>query len=378
MNVLVTGAESAKALIATRAIGAGGHRVVTAGVGRFAPAFFSRYAAAHYVYPDPEEDPAGFLAVLRTIVAEEGIDVLIPTHSRETPVVLAFQDTLDACVPFVDYATFQRVNHKYRLYELARSLGLRVPQTWRFETVAELEARADEIPLPAVVKQPDASGNAGLAYVSTRQALRSVYAARLAGVDETDKKPLVQAYVPGDGYGTSVLYDRGVLKALFTHRRLREYPASGGPSTLRVGVDQPAMAAVARRLMDHLGWHGIAMLEFKLDRRSGEAVLLEVNPRFWGSMYTPIVCGVNFPLLLCDVATGVPFAPVLTYRTDVRARFLLLDLLAFPGHFARSGRRGALVRDYLAPGARYDIEAWSDVPGSVSYYAYKLVLQHLS
>jgi predicted ATP-grasp superfamily ATP-dependent carboligase len=78
------------------------------------------------------------------------------------------------------------------------------------------------------------------------------------------------------------------------------------------------------------------MAEFKRDDRTGQHLLLELNPRFWGSLSLPIKAGVDFPDLLCRMAMGEEVDPVTTYRLGVQGRTLLPgDLL----HILRARRR---------------------------------------
>jgi predicted ATP-grasp superfamily ATP-dependent carboligase len=107
------------------------------------------------------------------------------------------------------------------------------------------------------------------------------------------------------------------------YRRLREYPASGGPSTLRESIRYPALQETAERLLSALGWIGVAMVEFKVDSRDGRPKLLEVNPRFWGSLHHAIVCGVDFPFLVCRLALDGDVARASEYRVGVRSRSVL-------------------------------------------------------
>jgi predicted ATP-grasp superfamily ATP-dependent carboligase len=112
-----------------------------------------------------------------------------------------------------------------------------------------------------------------------------------------------------------------------THRRLREKPPSGGVSVLRESIAvPPALAAAADRLLAALAWHGVCMMEFKLDARDGVPRLMEINPRFWGSLALAIDAGVDFPWLLYALAAGAPPAPVTSYRLGVRSRWELGDL----------------------------------------------------
>ena len=51
-------------------------------------------------------------------------------------------------------------------------------------------------------------------------------------------------------------------------------------------------------------YQGIAEVELKIDSRDGKAKLIEINPRVWRYIGFCIRCGVNFPLLACELALG--------------------------------------------------------------------------
>ena len=107
----------------------------------------------------------------------------------------------------------------------------------------------------------------------------------------------------GEALGVSLLFNQNAEpRALFVHKRLREYPLSGGPSTLRESVVRPEVAELAVRLLRALNWFGLAMVEFKVDPRDGVPKLMEVNPKLWGSLSLAIASGVDFPALLYRLA----------------------------------------------------------------------------
>jgi hypothetical protein len=57
-------------------------------------------------------------------------------------------------------------------------------------------------------------------------------------------------------------------------------------------------------MLDALKWHGIAMVEFRQDSRDGEYKLMEINPKFWGSLDLALAAGADFPADLCRIAVG--------------------------------------------------------------------------
>jgi predicted ATP-grasp superfamily ATP-dependent carboligase len=90
---------------------------------------------------------------------------------------------------------------------------------------------------------------------------------------------IMQEYVEGPSVGVSMLLDEeSNLVDYIVHERLLEYPVTGGPSAACRSIVNTALAEKAYRLLSALRWKGIAMVEFK------GGALIEINPRFWGSM----------------------------------------------------------------------------------------------
>ncbi|WP_323172009.1 carboxylate--amine ligase [Natrialba sp. PRR66] len=113
---------------------------------------------------------------------------------------------------------------------------------------------------------------------------------------EMGHTPIRQEYVPTtDEYGFFALYDRGEPVATFQHRQRRGYSYAGGPSSYRESVWIPELERAGRALLDHLEWHGLAMVEFLRDEETGEFKLMEVNPRFWSSLPFSVQTGADFP-----------------------------------------------------------------------------------
>jgi predicted ATP-grasp superfamily ATP-dependent carboligase len=77
------------------------------------------------------------------------------------------------------------------------------------------------------------------------------------------------------------------------HRRIREYPITGGASTAAESFYDPALRDLRLTLLRALNWHGVAMVEFKKDQRDGTHKL--INAKFWGSLDLAIAAGVDFP-----------------------------------------------------------------------------------
>ena len=102
------------------------------------------------------------------------------------------------------------------------------------------------------------------------------------------------------------------------------------------------------KLLDALKWYGIAMVEFKLDQKDGVPKLIEVNPRFWGSMSLAIHPGVDFPYLLYRLAVDGDIEPAGEYAAGIRTRFVLQDIIACM-HYFRKTRDVRYLKEIVGP-----------------------------
>src|SRR5690606_16205653 len=135
-----------------------------------------------------------------------------------------------------------------------------------------------------------------------------------------------QEYASGVGVGVECLYAHGRMVWCFMHERIHELPLTGGGSTYRRSLAPMAEAiAAAKRLLDALEWHGVAMVEFKRDAH-GRVCLMEINPRLWGSLALAIDAGVDFPLGMWKLARGERLDPQPRYRVPYFTRKLDGDL----------------------------------------------------
>ena len=358
LDALVLDGRYAMALAVVRSLGRAGLDVAVAESPRHARhgviAFASRYCAQRLDMPDADQDPEGFGRWLGTVAAGR---VVIPValgtvrwFARHRPL---WRERVQALVPEPD--SLELAADKARLHLHAAALGLPVPQQFTL---------ADAPPFPVIVKyrEGEALGlppDKRYAIVGDRTELERAYRA----FDARQPSPVIQEYLAGPGYGCSAVCDRdGRPLGHFVHQRLREYPVRGGPSALAVSVAHAPLAAWSLRLLESLHWVGPAMVEWKQDGHGGFR-LLEINPRFWGTLPLAIAAGADFPLMLYRSLVAEPQPPA-GYASGVRLRFLLRDFLAaradgvsLPGYLrelrTRPAHEAIYARDDPRPFAQY-------------------------
>jgi len=330
-RVLVTDAGARNVVAAVRSLGRAGLEVVTSEQSRIALAAFSKYSSRHLVYPSPKLEPERWLDWLLQELSRGDYDVVMPMDDDTVTICSQNREQISeySRVPVPDFATLKKAADKSQTLRIASELNIDCPKTIFIDDPGQVESAADELGYPLVIKPRESSGSRGIVYVTDKAQLRDSY----LRVHEQYPFPMLQQYIApgGQACGVFLLFNRdSELRAVFAHKRLREFPVKGGPSTLRESIYAPELVATAVRLLEAMGWYGVAMAEFKQDPADGRFKLMEVNPRFWGSLELSILAGVDFPFLLYRMATEGDIEPVTEYKTGVRCRWLLPgDILHF-------------------------------------------------
>jgi len=338
-RVLVTDGHFRKTLAVVRSLGRKGIPVTVGERTYLNTSFFSKYCFKRLVYPSPRRSPDQFIDFILKEIRKTYYDCLFPMEEETVLLLAKYHSEISQYTYLLcpDSKKIEFVRDKRNLMQFAEAHGIPMPKTyyspstlWSNETDSTGQALPlDSIPIPAVIKPRISSGSFGIVYVKREEDLIPAY----QSVHEQFPFPLIQEWIPDGGgvFGLSALFDEASnIKAAFVHKKLRMYPVQGGPSTLREGVDHPQIMEIGLSLLKSLNWVGVAMVEFKVDPRDGIPKLMEINPRFWGSLQLAIVSGVDFPYLILRMARKESFEPVVRYEVGKRSRWLLLgDILHF-------------------------------------------------
>jgi predicted ATP-grasp superfamily ATP-dependent carboligase len=380
-RVLVTDGNQRSALAAVRALGRAGLDVIVGETEVPSLAGRSRYATRSFRYPSPFDHEQAFVEAVEETAKDTGADLILPMTDITSAVLAEHRDRLEkhTRIAVADADAFWRASDKVALHRLADELGVPNP-TVRYVDSAGAVGPMNDLPFPCVVKPARSRLKTSDGWIKTA-VMRAATPADLQRL--LDTKPelqhpfMLQRQIAGDGVGVFALCDRGEMKVVFAHRRIREKPPWGGVSVLREAIEpDPVAVDYAERLLRRLRWHGVAMVEFKKDAATGTIHLMEVNARFWGSLQLSIDAGLNFPLYLVRLYEGqeVPVRP--QYAVGQRSRWLLGDvdhvllrLRANGAAPADAPTMGALMLDFLRffrKDTRLEVESLRD-PGPSLY-----------
>jgi carbamoylphosphate synthase large subunit len=219
------------------------------------------------------------------IINKYRVDYFLPVINKSIKLIISQRWRFVHGLDYVgDYKTFEILNDKRQLMSLSFNLDIKIPKTY----VDISDARPS-----CVIKPTNLSSAEGVRYIRTDKEFQKALA-QYKGKNDIN----VQELVEGSGVGYSVYAKDGNILVGYGHKRLAEYPVSGGSSVYRETYDDNRMKEVAAKVLKAVRWTGFAMFEFKL-RADNELYFIEVNPRIWGSINQGLQNGINYfePLL---------------------------------------------------------------------------------
>lgn len=195
--------------------------------------------------------------------------------------------------------TLELLLDKRRLHEEAARHGLAVPRSIPLGSARDLDPALRELGLPCLLKS--AYGKVGTATahailpgkikIESREQLHREY----ASLSAADSRWLLQEYLPG-GAEHVALYNayfdaQHQPWAVFTGRKLRQYPVDYGTASLSQACWIPGLAEPLTAFLQQLNYVGPVDMGLKWDARQRVYKLLDVNPRLGQNYRTFVAYG---------------------------------------------------------------------------------------
>jgi hypothetical protein len=244
--------------------------------------------------------------------------------------------------------------------DLAREAGIRAPKTEVIRNLNDLRKWAAQVGFPTVLKANGTSGGDGVRVVHSleeaERAFRTLQAppvlaraVKRALVDQ-DKTLLwpsllrqrsvvnAQVFVPGrEATSTVACWEGKILASL--HFEVINKRNSAGPSSVVRLTDNSEMATAAEKMARRLHLSGVHGFDFMLEQQTGNAYLIEINPRSTQVGHLALGPGRDLPAALYSAWSGEPFeaAPKVTENDTVAL---------FPQEWMRDPSSSFLVSGY--------------------------------
>lgn len=297
-TVLVTGAHEDFVHRTVACLAADGFEVVVGAPQRFSSMRASKHVHGFVHVPWPALRSANdrYADIIDEAVARHDIDLLFPA---DVAALRAFHsaarrpDVATVAVPTLP--TVELCDDKMAFARFLDEIGCPQPaDPVLIEGPDDLDAVDSAGPF--MVKPLAGGGGIGVCRIDTIEQLRAH-----VGSDAVGSEPplLVQEYVPGSDIDMSFYAEDGemLVTAVQTRRRLTD------PEV--VFVDNARVTELSAEIVRGLGYCGLGHIDLRIDDRTDDVVVIEINPRVWGSVNYALFMGVNFPAVAARRALGL-------------------------------------------------------------------------
>jgi len=249
---------------------------------------YSRLKTGMSYYPKPENDTEWADQINNEIRAKD-IALVLPVDDKSIKRAIKCQDAIGshklALIP--DEENYNIAVNKWKLYKFMRKHNMSCPNSKKYSEGLIVE----KLSYPLIVKPiSNTQGGDGVKLFKSAQELKG-----FLEKFQFKREKIIQDYVDGHNAGCSVLCRNGeIIRYTIQKEILRDRNPYKPLLAVKIQEDKSILKLV-KQLMKGLNWTGVAHIDLKLDTASNTYKILEINTRYWGSLYASTLAGINFP-----------------------------------------------------------------------------------
>lgn len=317
--LMVLDGERRSALGIVRSLGQKGIPVIVGSNNSPGKSALSRYIQLGFTYITEDDELEKAHSVIIKQIRLLRPEVLMPVFDTGWSVVYKFYDdysSLTNIVPNPGRELFEKLQDKHCLTDLAEKYAIPIPKTYRFKTIAEALSISKSLPYPVLLKPRKGSGGISIK--------RAVNARQLADIlKHTKEVPLIQEEIYGEDLELTILSVHGEPLAISAYMSLRNAPLPYGPPVACRTIWDENLIRIGTDFLKKIGYHGVAHLDFRRDRRDGEPKMLDFNARIAGTNDISLRSGLDFGFLLYKLAIGESPKPSFAFGSGLEFRWLM-------------------------------------------------------
>ncbi|MFX0092579.1 MAG: hypothetical protein ACFFBD_12520 [Candidatus Hodarchaeota archaeon] len=338
-GVIVLGVDSATGLGVIRSLGKNGLRVIAGDDTQRAIGFYSKYVKDSLLLPSDKEKTISTL--LKFGLKKPGW-VIIPTTDYYVTLVSQKWEELSKhfILTTAPWHIVRFCIDKLLTYKIAKKAGIPTPQTYCPRNEKELKKIANGLDfrgkswiLKSRSKVLFPNAQKGLFHkgkaveATSKKDLLELYH---ANIDTIGESALVQERIPGmpdrNVIFQTVINQQSQPVVVSTEKKIRQLPLFFGVGSYRESIAEPIAIKFGLKLLNRIGYYGMAYVEFKRDPRDGQLKLMEINPRFTMGISLAKACGINFALILYNTFLNIQDTIKQRYKIGIRWWNISYDL----------------------------------------------------
>ena len=249
-----------------------------------------------------------YLEAIRKRAKQVGATLLMPVTRLGIHFAIRHQSALQQIAkltPLPSLDAFEIAEDKGKLAEFLIEHQFPIPRSILCSLDPSFFHEAKQLRFPVLLKPNIGTHGNGIREFDSFAVLK-----QFLEENENSLKPcVVQSKLRGTDMAGNVLAKEGeILRHTFQRSIISNPVKFRYPSALKMG-HHPEAFEVLKRLVSKLNWTGIMNVGLFWDEEDHQVKIIEINPRYWGSMRASLAAGMNFPHLACLMALGEPLPP---------------------------------------------------------------------
>ena len=358
-KVLLIQADTTQTLPMAKSLYKKGYEVHVVVSSRLTYGYGTRYAAKRFLFSD-YHNVESYFRFIQDILKNDSYDFIIPMADEGAVVLSKYRDELGKLTTFKvpDYETFQKGYDKHKLMEVCAENGFPHPKTLSINGSDVSVYDIDSLKYPVLIKPNISCGARGITYVETPQKLKDVFPKIFSNFGSCH----IQEFIPAGGGQVKVqLYvdERGKLVQSSVISKIRWYPNRGGSSCCNQSVDNEKIVDTCYKVLKEIGWVGFSDFDTIEDPRTGELLIMEINPRVPACIKTAFESGVDWGDVILSEYGNLPHKK---YESEkgIFLRHLGFDTLWFLNSDTRFKVKPSWFK-FFGKNIHYqDMNGWSD------------------
>ncbi len=263
-DILVLDSRYKHSLAVIRCLGKYGLRILS-GSKSFSPSKFSWFSKGNFKYDDEK-----FEEQLLEELKKNDVNLVVPVDYKSNIKCskIASKIRKYSNIVIANYGDMKIASDKEKMIGILKKSSVSFPKSY------VVKSKKDILKIPVsgkmVVKSAEEEKGKKVEYVNSKKMLILKMNERLKYGPQ-----IVQEYVKGFGCGFFALCDNGKVLQSFQHKRIRQYPESGGVSSAAESFYDEKLEGYGKEIIRKLKWTGVCMVEFICDEKNGKYYFIE-------------------------------------------------------------------------------------------------------
>lgn len=287
-----------------------------------------RFIKKKFIFEDYEDIESNYQFILN-LLKKDNYSIMIPINDFGAIVMSKYKDEFQKYVKFVvpDYDIFERGFDKQKLMAICQNGNYPHPRTIITDETKNIPEAAKDLRYPVLIKPNHSSGARGITPANSYKDLMEKFSQIVNQYGACH----IQEYIPEGGAQIEAqLYidEAGELIQSSIIKKYRWYPNHGGSSCCNRSEENPQLIATLHSLLKDIGWVGFADFDTIEDPRTGELMIMELNPRVPACIKTNFAAGINWADVIASEYEG-EYHPKYKMTKKVFLRHLGFEILWF-------------------------------------------------